>query len=274
MQGSIKTEATQKIEQAKQANLEVFELAHNIASKTANLFEYIQQNSLEGLPLFTQVKADIEQNVTRLVENNPMQGLKELNKLSLCLDTLYGLANSLKESGKDGISHEVIKGGHLIICDGGKLYRQLKEQSEEKGVFRKRISSHHRDRIDPKDNHDIGIDSGLGELLVGVTKDGDTYLQLEGAPVKDIWSFIKHMLDFIAYKITGKNIGAYGSSIHTESNALYIAPVAGEPALAAQNIDQPQPQPNPELDLGMDRQLVVVMPSQIKLDTTENTRGR
>lgn len=64
-----------------------------------------------------------------------------------------------------------------------------------------------------------------------------TWLQLENSPIKsikeidfwspisvlrDILSALSHMLDFFKYRITGRNIGAYGASKYTEKNPLKI----------------------------------------------------
>ena len=112
-------------------------------------------------------------------------------------------------------SSEVVKGAHVIVPDGGELYDELVKQN----LVQNRISSHHRGN---KGGSDASIQGGeiFREFLVGKTKDGKTWFQVEGHSTGGLANFIGHMVDYLCYKFTGQNIGQYGSSKHLDSNPI------------------------------------------------------
>ncbi|CAL7962119.1 hypothetical protein MIDIC_410019 [Alphaproteobacteria bacterium] len=172
-----------------------------------------------GSEIATQLIKNLKDDVATKDEKN-------LKRCYLLTEIASYLASELKTQNVD--SKDVFKGSHVIIKDGGNLYKKFKELGTE--LARERISSHHRGKKTP----DLGIGSeyAFPELLVGTTKDGNTYLQFEGSPVKDLRSFISHMMDFVLYVITGKNIGPYGRSEHTEhTNPIVLMPKYIEPAV-------------------------------------------
>ena len=253
-----------------------------VVGKMESLYEYTKKNIQYGVDLFNdgpelfdKVNTDIKDSIGDLKA-------KDVKKLALCLNALSDVVVQMEQAGEQEKYDEMLKGGHLIIKDGGKLYEQLKQESKDQGVFRKRISSHHKGR-DPS-KHDIGIDTEtFGELLIGVTKEGDTYMQFEGAAVTDLLSFIKHMLDYFKYIITGRNQGLLGDSMHTEHHnpiivdpqkALLESPILPEggsvewPLDLALSATQEKVQSSTrENEEGRDlEQFITIMPKSLKLD--------
>jgi hypothetical protein len=114
---------------------------------------------------------------------------------------------------------EVAKGAHVMIEDGGKLYDALKDA----GIVKERHSSHHNNNK-AAGNRDVSIQGGkiFREFLVGKTNDGKTWFQVEAHSVGGLSNFIAHMIDWVYYKCTGKNVGQYGLSEHIDSNPINV----------------------------------------------------
>ncbi len=194
-------------------------IKHDIKNNIINNIELFYNNFQD----FLTKEADIFSKVIKNIQSNfNSMNEKELIKLSLCLNVLLNVAEKMKNFSQDDKFCDLLKGGHLIIYDNGALYKDLKKAGNNFAILRKRLSSHHKNRLNPNE-HDIGIDTEVfGELLVGTTKEGHTYMQFEGAPIKDLWSFIVHMMHYIQYKVTGKNVGYLGISDFTEANPIVI----------------------------------------------------
>src|ERR1700744_1652770 len=120
--------------------------------------------------------------------------------------------------------HDVLCGGHVLIDDP-----QLYEDWRFAGVSHLRISSHHRD-IDKARYPDIGMRGQVvREKLHGRTAKG-TWVQLEKTPaafgqrklpsVNDI----RHLMDYVLYRLTRSNVGPWGLSQLTERRPMYLSP--------------------------------------------------
>jgi hypothetical protein len=124
---------------------------------------------------------------------------------------------------------DVLCGGHVLVDDPA-LYEKWRFAS----VSHPRISSHHRD-IDKKLYPDIGMRGQLvREKLHGRTAEG-TWVQLEKTPaafgkgklpsVNDL----RHLMDYVMYRITRSNVGPWGLSRLTERRPMYLSPNVAMP---------------------------------------------
>jgi len=133
---------------------------------------------------------------------------------------------------------DVLCGGHVIVGDP-----DLYESWRFTRVSHQRLSSHHRD-IDKKRYPDIGM-RGLvvREKLHGRTAQG-TWLQLEKTPAVfgkrklPTLDDVRHLMDYITYRVTHSNVGPWGLSRWTEQRPIYLSPdlavlIPLEPAVAA-----------------------------------------
>jgi hypothetical protein len=126
--------------------------------------------------------------------------------------------------------HDVLCGGHVLIDDP-----QLYEDWRFAGVSHLRISSHHRD-IDKKRYPDIGMRGQVvREKLHGRTAQG-TWVQLEKTPAafgkRKLPSLndIRHLMDYVLYRLTRSNVGPWGLSQLTERRPMYLSPDLAVPA--------------------------------------------
>jgi hypothetical protein len=120
--------------------------------------------------------------------------------------------------------HDVLCGGHVLV-DNPQLY----ENWRFKQVSHERLSSHHRD-IDKTRYPDIGMrGSVVREKLHGRTAHG-TWVQLEKTPAafgkRKLASVgdLRHLVDYIVYRITRSNVGPWGLSRKTERRPMYLFP--------------------------------------------------
>jgi hypothetical protein len=120
--------------------------------------------------------------------------------------------------------HDVLCGGHVLIDDP-----QLYEDWRFAGVSHLRISSHHRD-VDKARYPDIGMRGQVvREKLHGRTAQG-TWVQLEKTPAafgnRKLPSLndIRHLLDYVIYRVTRSNVGPWGLSQLTERRPMYLSP--------------------------------------------------
>jgi len=124
---------------------------------------------------------------------------------------------------------DVLCGGHVIVDDPA-----LYENWRFAAVSHERLSSHHRD-IDKKLYPDIGMRGILvREKLHGRTQQG-TWVQLEKTPaafgknklpsVDDI----RHLIDYVTYRLTRSNVGPWGLSRWTERRPIYLSPALAVP---------------------------------------------
>lgn len=122
---------------------------------------------------------------------------------------------------------EVLCGAHVLI-DEPSLYERWRFPES-----RVRVSSHHK-TVDKSLYPDIGLRGPLvREKLHGRTEKG-TWVQLEKTPAAMGGGFrlpsltdLKHMLDYVQYRIRGKNVGPWGLSGNTERRPMYLSPDLG-----------------------------------------------
>ena len=120
--------------------------------------------------------------------------------------------------------HDVLCGGHVLIDDP-----QLYEDWRFTQVSHLRVSSHHHD-IDKTLYPDIGMRGQVvREKLHGRTAQG-TWVQLEKTPAafgkRKLPSLtdIRHLMDYVVYRMTRSNVGPWGLSRLTERRPLYLSP--------------------------------------------------
>ena len=126
--------------------------------------------------------------------------------------------------------HDVLCGGHVLVDDP-----QLYENWRFEKVSHLRVSSHHRD-IDKTRYPDIGMRGQVvREKLHGRTAHG-TWVQLEKTPAafgkRKLPSpdDIRHLMDYVIYRVTRSNVGPWGLSRLTERRPIYLSPDLAVPA--------------------------------------------
>jgi hypothetical protein len=124
---------------------------------------------------------------------------------------------------------DVLHGGHVLV-DDPELYTSWQFAK----VSYPRISSHHHD-IDKKKYPDYGMRGYVvREKLHGRTRHG-TWMQLEKTPAafgaKKVPNVndVRHLADYVIYRITRSNVGPWGLSRITERHPLYLSPDLGVP---------------------------------------------
>jgi hypothetical protein len=126
--------------------------------------------------------------------------------------------------------HDILCGGHVLVDDP-----QLYEKWRFASVSHPRISSHHRD-IDKSKYPDIGMRGAVvREKLHGRTAQG-TWVQLEKTPAafgpRKLPSLddVRHLMDYVVYRITRSNVGPWGLSRMTERHPMYLSPAIAIPS--------------------------------------------
>ena len=145
--------------------------------------------------------------------------------------------------------HDVLCGGHVLVDDP-----QLYEDWRFAHVSHLRMSSHHKD-IDKERYPDIGMRGPVvREKLHGRTAQG-TWVQLEKTPAafgqRKLPSLtdLRHLMDYVVYRVTRSNVGPWGLSRLTERRPMYLSPdlalptslappVAESMAMALRRIEQ------------------------------------
>jgi hypothetical protein len=133
---------------------------------------------------------------------------------------------------------DVLCGGHVLVDDPA-----LYEDWQFAQVSHQRISSHHRD-IDKGRYPDIGMRGQVvREKLHGRTATG-TWVQLEKTPA----AFgkrklpgpndLRHLMDYVVYRLTRSNVGPWGLSRSTERHPMYLSPIVAVPSALAPSIVQ------------------------------------
>jgi hypothetical protein len=125
--------------------------------------------------------------------------------------------------------HDILCGGHVLVDDP-----ELYQKWWFKPASHRRISSHHRD-IDKTKYPDIGMRGVVvREKLHGRTAQG-TWVQLEKTPAafgqRKLPSpdDVRHLMDYVVYRITRSNVGPWGLSRMTERHPLYLSPAIAIP---------------------------------------------
>ena len=119
---------------------------------------------------------------------------------------------------------DVLCGGHVLVDDP-----QLYEDWRFTDVSHLRVSSHHKD-IDKARYPDIGMRGQVvREKLHGRTAQG-TWVQLEKTPAafgqRKLPSLtdLRHLVDYVVYRVTRSNVGPWGLSRLTERRPMYLSP--------------------------------------------------
>ena len=142
---------------------------------------------------------------------------------------------------------EILKGAYIIVEDNSYFYKKwiqyhrnnLKKQNKiiepiNNFSFLSNTSSHNScnnqyrlgNGVIYNTNDDI---TNIYDFLIGTTcqpkylicqknKKYNTWFQLERSRLTSFLNIIGHGFDFFSYFISGKNIGPFGESIHTENN--------------------------------------------------------
>jgi hypothetical protein len=125
---------------------------------------------------------------------------------------------------------DLLCGGHVLV-DDPRLYQDWQFAK----VSHQRISSHHHD-IDKKLYPDFGMRGQVvREKLHGRTARG-TWMQLEKTPAafgqRKLPSLtdLRHLMDYVVYRITRSNVGPWGLSRLTERHPMYLSPDLALPA--------------------------------------------
>lgn len=136
----------------------------------------------------------------------------------------------LEAHGLDVIQlRDLLRGAHVLV-DQPELY----ERWLFPGRSHQRISSHHPE-VDKKQFPDFGMRGPLvREKLHGRTAHG-TWLQLEKTPATmtagkvrlPSLTDLKHLGDYVMYRITRSNVGPWGRSGATERRPMYLSPDLG-----------------------------------------------
>jgi hypothetical protein len=120
--------------------------------------------------------------------------------------------------------HDVLCGGHVLV-DDPELYEDWKFDK----ISYPRLSSHHHD-IDKKRYPDFGMRGHVvREKLHGRTQQG-TWVQMEKTPAAfgsrklPRPSDLRHLMDYVVYRITRSNVGPWGLSRMTERRPMYLSP--------------------------------------------------
>jgi hypothetical protein len=133
---------------------------------------------------------------------------------------------------------DLLCGGHVLVDDP-----QLYQDWQFAKVSHQRISSHHHD-IDKKLYPDFGMRGHVvREKLHGRTARG-TWVQLEKTPAafgqRKLPSLtdLRHLMDYVVYRITRSNVGPWGLSRLTERHPMYLAPDLAMPASLTPEVAQ------------------------------------
>jgi hypothetical protein len=128
---------------------------------------------------------------------------------------------------------DLLCGGHVLVDDP-----ELYEKWRFAKVSHPRLSSHHRD-IDKSRYPDIGMRGPVvREKLHGRTAQG-TWLQLEKTPAAfgqrklPTLTDLRHLIDYVVYRVTRSNVGPWGLSRRTERRPLYLSPDLAVPTSLA-----------------------------------------
>lgn len=130
--------------------------------------------------------------------------------------------------------YELFNGAFIIIKgDNGYFYEKYMPNHYMLSIKEKRETSHYSHS--PKQVRMGGgtlfhlmknMKTKEFDLLIGTSIrprcEGDTWFQFETSNLKSFSGMIRHFVSYIAYKITNKNQGPFGSSIYTEERPLYI----------------------------------------------------
>lgn len=134
---------------------------------------------------------------------------------------------------------KLLKGAYFIIRDNGVFYNKWKNYSKNKNLF-KHSSSHNsckktyrigKNKICNINGHiNHNFDCVIGTVCFTKYKNNsynehkhcDTWFQFEKTRVNSIKNKLKHSIDYLQHFFTGKNIGPFGNSSHTENYPIIL----------------------------------------------------
>lgn len=149
--------------------------------------------------------------------------IKESQKNTEALFAVNAIIHIIKavEFLHKGKGQEILKGAHIVI-ENPKVYQALINNTEN----RKRISSHYKGK--KKEERGINLKT-TADFLVGLNRNDKVWLQLEGHKVSFEDGLIRgaillvlHMIDYLQYKFTGKNVGPCGLSEYVERDPIIV----------------------------------------------------
>jgi hypothetical protein len=123
----------------------------------------------------------------------------------------------------------LLRGAHVLVDESYLYERWLFPE-----VSHERISSHHPE-VDKREYPDYGMRGPLvREKLHGRTAHG-TWLQLEKTPATmtagkrklPTLTDLKHLADYVVYRVSRSNVGPWGLSEATEKRPMYLSPDLG-----------------------------------------------
>ena len=121
---------------------------------------------------------------------------------------------------------EIFSGAHMVLYDNGDLYKDLQQHFPN---LTERYSSHAS-----SESQYSFWDDQVCECLFSTRKLTDkektkyptintlSWVQFERNNTNTLWSFIKHTIDYLIYKCTGKNVGPMGLSNYTEKKPYVL----------------------------------------------------
>jgi hypothetical protein len=124
---------------------------------------------------------------------------------------------------------DLLHGAHVLVDEPYLYERWLFPK-----VSHQRISSHHPE-VDKSEYPDYGMRGPLvREKLHGRTAHG-TWVQLEKTPATmtagkrklPTWNDVKHLADYVVYRLSRSNVGPWGRSGSTEKRPMYLSPDLG-----------------------------------------------
>lgn len=114
---------------------------------------------------------------------------------------------------------QLLSGAYVQLPDEGILYQQLIHLFP--GQLQARISSH----VSVQQQYSLS-GAVIHEVLLGVREDERgklyTWIQFEAHGTHSANALAYHLIDYVNYKITGRNIGPYGHSPYTERRPLIL----------------------------------------------------
>jgi len=152
------------------------------------------------------LKSDPAVNVKSLIANVEKATVDE----SLLLDSLFTIVDAHRYCG------EIFRGAHVRIGDDGWYYNDWRRL----GSAKPRPSSH------DSDVQQYEVAGPCCHAFLFGRRGGKTWFQMENNAYKG--SKLGHGVDYIKYKISDKNQGPYGSSIHTDKHELMISAMADD----------------------------------------------
>ena len=204
-------------------------------------------------PLTTQRTEEVRERVRLMIAITAQAGAYRKGLLAAVAQLSPEEAAIIADLERHGLQvpqlRDVLCGGHVLVDDP-----QLYEDWRFTKVSHLRVSSHHKD-IDKARYPDIGMRGQVvREKLHGRTAQG-TWVQLEKTPAAfgqrkmPSLTDLRHLMDYVVYRVTRSNVGPWGLSRMTERRPMYLSPdlalptslappVAESMALALRRIEQ------------------------------------